>query len=150
MYKNKIEQEAQNVVENAGKKQLFEFDNTVELNENIPGVNMSFLDRLIHQLTRPRHSNVGSFSDDDEFTIIDETEITTVVNQQLLDYEDTTKEESPFKDFLRSFVEELNEEKDVIRGTIDHETLVNRRSHRARSSLLLNDSKESLVNRNSI
>lgn len=142
MYKNKIEQEAQNVAENAGKKQIFEFDNTMELNENVPGVNMSFIDRLLHQLTRPRKSKVD-YSSDEDFTEIDPNEITTVNNdniKQPLEHEDTAKDETSFKDTLRSFIDELNEETDVIRGTIDHETLYNRRSHRAKSSSFsLND-----------
>ena len=151
-YKNKIEQEAKIVSENAGKKQLFEFDNTLDLNDNVPGVNMSFLDRLIHQLTRPRQSKV-EYDSDEEFTDIDESEVTAIVNhniQQTPEYNDTTKEESTFKDVILSFFGELNEETDVILGTIDQETLVNRRSHRARSSILSDDNKEELVNRNSI
>lgn len=132
MYKNKIAKEAHDVTENAGTKQIFEFDNSVVLNENIPGVNMSFLDRLLHQLTRPRSPEVDNFNDDEEFTEIDEKEITNVTNsnikpqQQQFNYEDDTKEDISLVDSVRSFIEELHEETDVILGTIDQETLFNR------------------------
>lgn len=131
-YKEKIAKEANEVEEKAGKMQIFEFEQDMTLNENIPGVPVSFLDRLIHQITRPRASD---FNDpfDDEFAEIDENEITTIINENAEEIVENLKNESPLKMTIRSFLEELGEETDVILGRIDEETLFNRRSHRVRS-----------------
>ena len=132
-YKEKLAKEAIEVKENAGKKQIFEFERDMTLDEKNPGVPMSFLDRLIHQITRRRASDIDDPFDED-FTEINPTEITAIVNENAEQSADGLKNESPLKMTIRSFIEELGEETDVILGKIDNETLFNRRSHRVRSS----------------
>lgn len=146
-YKDKIAKEANDVAENAGKTQIFEFDNDVGLNENIPGVNMSFLNRLFHQLTRPSVTEFDCPSDE-EFAEIDETEIIAVTNnniEQPMDDEDNSKESTSLQKLIRSFIEELGEETDVIRGRIDDEALFNRRSRRARVSSPFIENKQNIL-----
>ena len=101
LYKEKLAKEANDVAENAGKKQIFEFDRDVMVNENIPGVSMSFLNRLLHQITRPQASIIDD-SIDEEFTEIDPSEITAVSN----DYAETIiriTRETQRKSFIEKF-----------------------------------------------
>ncbi len=141
-YKKKIDDEAKVVEKEVEAKRLseiFEFDNNDQLNENVPGVNMSFLDRLLHQLTRPRDPvNSYNYPSDDEYTEIDHREVTAVTNDNIIESsynENKMKNNIPLKESLQTFIEELIEETDVIRGSIDEETLFNRRSRIAKSSL---------------
>jgi hypothetical protein len=155
LYKEGIEKQAKDIAENAEKKpisEIFEFDQDTQLNENIPGTNMSFLDRLLHQLTRPKSPEVDDLSDD-EFTQIDETEITAVNNDnidQSLIKENKLNKNTSLANSIRSFIEELFEEKDVIRGTLDEETLLNRRSRKAKTSIPMIQNKQVLATRTSI
>ncbi len=156
IYKEEIEKQAKDVVEDAEKKQtseIFELNETNQVNENIPGISMSFLDRLYHQLTRPRASMYADPSDE-EFTEIDQDEITSVTNdsadQALVNGGNQSKEHGSLKTTLRSFIEELTEEKDVIWGSMDHDSLCNRRSRKAKSSQPVFGHQQVLVNRTSL
>ncbi|UJR07560.1 hypothetical protein I4U23_011848 [Adineta vaga] len=136
LYRQGIEQQAKEVMEDAEKKpmcEIFEIVENTELNENVPGVNMSFLDRLFHQLTRKPPSESDYYSDD-VFEDINQREITTVCNNYSTDSDETkSNNESSFMNSLRSFFDDLSEETDVIRGVIDDDSLFNRRSRRAHS-----------------
>ena len=132
LYKEKIARDAEDAANNAGKIQIFEFERDLGVNENIPGVPQSFLDRLFHQLTRPRAPDLDEPIEED-FTEIDPTEITAIVNDNTEKASDDLKDEPSLKLTIQSFFEELGEETDVILGKIDDETLFNRRSRRSRS-----------------
>ena len=132
LYREKIAREAEEATNNAGKIQIFEFEQDMGINENIPGVPNSFLDRLIHQITRPPAPDLDDIIDED-FTEIDPTEITAIVNDNIEEPLEDSKNESTLKAKIQSFIEELGEETDVILGKIDDETLFNRRSQRSRS-----------------
>jgi len=67
LYKEGIEKQAKEVEDNTQKTRLSE---VVEFDENIPSTNMSFFDRLLHQLTRPSVSE-ADYLNDDVFTEID-------------------------------------------------------------------------------
>ena len=79
---------------------------------------MNFLDRLFHQLTRPPSPGIDEI-DDEEFEVIDPSEITTVVNNNADHNENKLKENESFIDSVHTFFQDLNEETDVIRGTLD-------------------------------
>jgi len=105
------------------------------INENIPGVDMSFLDRLVHQLTRPSIKNHDDFSDE-EFTIIDASEITSVINESVIDEKQCEKakqQENSLIDLFRSFFQEVQEETSVIFGALQLDSLIRRRSQQAQS-----------------
>ena len=139
LFKENIVKQANNVTKDAETKQIseiFEFDKNTLLNENIPGISMSFLDRLFHQITRPRDSKFD-YSSDDDFAEIDQTEITAVVNDSFdhsLDSDDKAKDDNSVKNSIRSFFEEISEETEVIRGILKQQTLINRRSEKAKTS----------------
>ena len=127
--------------------EIFEFDESMRSNEAMHGMSMNLLDRLLHQWTRPAWSANGS-DHDDEFTVIEETEIRTVVNDNA-DFP-TSSEEISLVERIRSFIDELSEESEVIRGSIDKDTLLNRRRHRTKSSLLKLSMDKKLVSQTSI
>jgi hypothetical protein len=113
---------------------------------------MSFLDRLIHQLTRPRASQVYE-TNDEEFTEIEPSEIAAVTNDNIdpaLDKENKLKTDTSFKNSILSFIEELNEETDVIRGSIDEKTLFNRRREKAKSIFPAIQDNQPLFSRTSL
>jgi UDP-N-acetylglucosamine pyrophosphorylase len=113
---------------------------------------MSFLDRLFHQLTRPPSSELDDISDE-EFTEIDEKEITTVINNnidQSLNNQDKLKKQNSLTKTIQSFIDEITEETHVIRGTLDEETLFNRRSRKAKYSFSTVENKQTLINRTSL
>jgi len=154
-YKEELEKQVKDVENQAEKKQIseiFEFDDNTQLNENIPGISMSFLDRLIHQLTRPRASKIDDFNDE-EFSEINQNEITAVSNDnidQFLDNKNKLENGTTLKDSIATFIEELTEETEVIRGSIDYETLHNRRSRRAKSVFSGVQNNKVLDNRTSL
>lgn len=135
LYREGIKKQAMEVEEAAEKKQIyeiFEFDDKVELNENIPGVNMSFLDRLFHQLTRKPPSESDCYSDD-VFENVERREVTTVFNSYSSTDETESTQEPTFMDTIRSFISEIAEEADVIRGVIDETVFADRRKRQIES-----------------
>ncbi|CAF1440562.1 unnamed protein product [Rotaria sordida] len=136
----KQEQKKKDTVEKKQIFDIFQLNENVHLNKKNPEKTMGFLSRLFHQLTRSSSSEFD-YLDDDVFIDIDETEIAAVVNNNAdidvsSNVENKTTDTIPFMNTIRSFIDELNEEKDVITGTIDEETLANRRSRKAKSSLV--------------
>ncbi|CAF1114741.1 unnamed protein product [Adineta ricciae] len=136
LYREGIKRQAMEVELAAEKKQtceIFEFDDKVELNENIPGVNMGFLDRLLHQLTRKPPSESDYYSDD-VFEGGEQREVRTVFNSYTsTDETESTYEPPTFMDTIRSFIDDIVEEADVIRGVIDERVFADRRKRRAQS-----------------
>ncbi|CAF4168505.1 unnamed protein product [Rotaria sordida] len=137
--KQAIQKQVREEQDKVEKKQLF---NIFQLNKNIHSneknseKTIGFLGRLFHQLTRSSSSEFD-YLDDDVFIDPDESNITTVVNNNTdIDASSNVEDNIPFMNTIRSFIDELNEEKDVIMGIIDEETLVNRRSQKAKSSIL--------------
>ncbi|CAF0955640.1 unnamed protein product [Rotaria sordida] len=141
--KQAIQKQVREEQDKVEKKQLF---NIFQLNKNIHSneknseKTIGFLGRLFHQLTRSSSSEFD-YLDDDVFIDSDESNITTVVNNNTdidasSNVENKIPDNIPFMNTIRSFIDELNEEKDVIMGIIDEETLVNRRSQKAKSSIL--------------
>ncbi|CAF1077883.1 unnamed protein product [Rotaria sordida] len=133
-YKQLIEKQAKEVSENAEKTKIFE---KFQLEENGPEINMGFLDRLFHSSSKPPISE-KDYLDDEVFTEIDESEIMAVINNNAdidvsSNVENKSTDNIPFINDLKSFIDELGEEKDVIMGTIDEETLFNRRSRKTKS-----------------
>ncbi|CAF1499655.1 unnamed protein product [Adineta steineri] len=135
-FKQGVERQAKEVEKSAENKpvcEIFEFDEKMTLNENIPGVNMGFLDRLFHQITRPPPSESDYLSDDVFVeTEDDETSIKTVTNSNTNVGLSKSKSEGSFMEHIRLFFTDLNEETEVIRGVIDEDTLFNRRSRKAK------------------
>ncbi|CAF4340461.1 unnamed protein product, partial [Rotaria sordida] len=132
--KQLIEKQAKEVSENAEKTKIFE---KFQLEENGPEINMGFLDRLFHSSSKPPISE-KDYLDDEVFTEIDESEIMAVINNNAdidvsSNVENKSTDNIPFINDLKSFIDELGEEKDVIMGTIDEETLFNRRSRKTKS-----------------
>ncbi|CAF3626701.1 unnamed protein product [Rotaria sordida] len=130
----KQEQKKKDTVEKKQIFDIFQLNENVHLNKKNPEKTMGFLSRLFHQLTRSSSSEFD-YLDDDVFIDIDETEIAAVVNNNAdidvsSNVENKTTDTIPFMNTIRSFIDELNEEKDVITGTIDEETLANRRRNR--------------------
>ncbi|CAF1569538.1 unnamed protein product [Adineta ricciae] len=135
LYREGIKKQAMEVEAAAEKKQtyeIFEFDDKVELNENIPGVNMGFLDRLFHQLTRKPPSESDYYSDD-VFENVEPREVRAVFNSYTSTDEPESTYEPTFMDTIRSFIDDIVEEADVIRGVIDETVLADRRKRRAQS-----------------
>ncbi|CAF5038011.1 unnamed protein product [Rotaria sp. Silwood1] len=134
------EKEEKSKVENKQIFDIFQLNNPTQLNENNSQKTMGFLSRLYHQLTRPADSEID-YLDDDVFIDIDDSKITAVVNDNTnidssSNVENKITDTIPFLNKIRSFMDELTEEKDVIMGTIDEETLFNRRSRKEKSSIL--------------
>ena len=125
LFKQGAERQAKQIQE----KRLSE---TFEFDEHIPPKNMSFFDRLFHQLTRPSAPEVDDF--DDVFIEVDQSEITTTVNDKK-----ELKERSSFMNSIRLFISDLNEETNVIRGLVDEDEFLNRQSIKAKSSLSSTD-----------
>jgi hypothetical protein len=152
LYKQGIEARAKEVNEEAEKKsvsEIFEFNDNIQLNENMPGISMSFLDRLFHQLTRPSASTLDDYSDE-EFTEIDDSEVTTISNNNtdLVNSRDDKNKSTydiPFIRTMQSFITDLREEADVILGTLDEDTFINRRSRRAKSLVPVNNNDTTFV-----
>ncbi|CAF4959695.1 unnamed protein product [Rotaria sp. Silwood1] len=141
-YKQLIEKQAKEVSENAQKTRVFE---KFQLEENVPGINMSFLDRLFRLSRRPHITDIN-YIDDEVFADIDESEITAVMNGDT-HMDVSSNVENKFMNNLRSFIDELSEEKDVIMGTIDEDTLFNRRCQKVKSSPLSIKNDEILFSR---
>jgi len=123
-----IEKQVKEVEDNTGKQRLTEFD------VNIPSTNMSFFARLLHQITRPSVSETD-YLNDDVFTEIDESEIPTTVDDNTEIDKNKLTVNSSFMNIIRSFIGDLNEEANVIRGVADQDVFLNRRSHNEKSSL---------------
>jgi hypothetical protein len=142
LYRQTIENQKKDNEEYEEKKSesvIFEFEKNIHFSENIPGISMNFLDRLFHQITRPPPSDIDEFSDE-EFSEIDPSEITTVINNNTdidksNNQQNKSNEDESLIDAIRTFLDDLYEETDVIRGTLDEETFINRRSRRAKSSI---------------
>ena len=135
LYREGIKKQAREVEAAAEKKQtyeIFEFDDKVELNENIPGVNMGFLDRLFHQLTRKPPSESDYYSDD-VFENVEQREVRAVFNSYTSTDETESTSEPTFMNSIRSFIDDIVEEADVIRGVIDETVFADRRKRRAQS-----------------
>ena len=150
LYRDTIVKQVKETEAKVEKKQtseIFEFDENMRWNEPMHGMSMNLLDRLLHQWTRPAWSN-NVDDDNDEFTVIDETEITTVINNGA-DFQ-TSSEEMSLVEKIRSFIDELGEETEVIRGSIDEETLRNRRRYRTKSWVSMIDTNKRLVSQTSI
>jgi hypothetical protein len=144
LFHERIKQQAKEAEETAEQKQLceiFEFDEHIALNENIPGVNMSFLDRLFHQLTRSPPPEVDYLSDD-VFEDVSPREITTVVNENTDIDGNNAKDDSSILENLCLFIDDLNEETNVIRGLLDENIFLSRRSRRAKLSHLSIDNTQ--------
>ncbi|CAF3802216.1 unnamed protein product [Rotaria sp. Silwood1] len=136
----KSDKEEKSKVENKQIFDIFQLNHSTRLNGNNPQKPMGFLGRLYHQLTRSSTSEID-YLDDEPFTIIDESEIIVAINDNTnidssSNVENKVTDTISFLNKIRSFIDELVEEKDVIMGTIDEETLFNRRSRKAKSSLL--------------
>ncbi|CAF3289592.1 unnamed protein product [Rotaria sp. Silwood2] len=127
-YKRLIEKQATEVSENAQKISIYE---KFQLEENSPEISASFLDRLFRSSSRPPVTRLD-YIDDEIFTDIKESEIRAAINGNT-DTDASSNVENKLMNNLKSFIDELNEEKDVIMGTIDEETLFNRRSQKAKS-----------------
>jgi len=115
--------------------EIFEFDENVVLNENIPGISMNFLDQLFYQLKPSSTSEVDN-SNDENFTEIDPSEIIAVINYNADIDKNKLKGPSPFMKTIRLFINDLHDEAKVVCGIVDEEVLVHRRSREAKSSLL--------------
>jgi hypothetical protein len=140
LFKEEIKQGAKEVEENAEKKHLceiFEFDENVVLHENIPGINMAFLDQLFHQI-KPQSTSTVNYSNEEDFVDIEQNEITAVTNH----HTETDKHHHSFTHFFRRLIDDIHEEIDVIRGRIDEDTLVNRRRHKAKASIVSIDDNQ--------
>lgn len=94
-----------------------------EIFENDPNPPASFIPNFLSQS--------GADDDDEEFTEIDEKEITCVNNDWNSSLE---RSEDSFIDRLRSFLADLKEETDVLRGNLSEKTLIQRRTNRQKSS----------------
>jgi ATP phosphoribosyltransferase len=133
-----IEKQVKEVEDNTGKQRLTEFG------LNIPSANMSFFARLLHQITRPSVSE-ADYLNDDVFTEIDGSEIpTTVDNNTEIDKNKLTVNSS-FMNIIRSFIDDLNKETNVIRGVADQDVFLNRRSRNEKSSLPLIDNNRTTL-----
>ncbi|CAF3267469.1 unnamed protein product [Rotaria sp. Silwood2] len=136
----KQKKEEKNKVEEKHIFDIFQLNNNIHLKENNSEEKMGFFSRLYHQLTRSSPSEID-YLDDDVFIDIDENEITAVVNNNTdmntsFNVESKFIDNIPFVNNFKSFIDELTEEKDVIMGNIDEEILFNRRSQKAKSSLV--------------
>jgi ATP phosphoribosyltransferase len=128
LYKEEIEKQVKEVEDNIEKQRLTEFD------ENIPSTNMSFFDRLLHQITRTTASE-ADYLNDDVFTEIDGSEIPTTVDDNAEIDKNKLTVNSSFMNIIRSFIDALNEEANVIRGVADQHVFLNRRNRNEKSSL---------------
>ncbi|CAF3329607.1 unnamed protein product [Rotaria socialis] len=118
---------------------IFQSKESLQLNNNNNNTekNMSLFDRLLHQLTRSSSSETD-YIDDEVFAEVDENEITAVVNNnnihQSLNGGSKLTDNIPFINDIRSFIDEIGEETNVLLGSMDEEALVNRRSRKAKST----------------
>jgi len=135
LYKEGIEKQAKEVEDNTQKTRLSE---VVEFDENIPSTNMSFFDRLLHQITRLTASE-EDYLNDDVFTEIDESEIPTTVDDNTEIDKNESENHSSFMNNIRSFIDAINEETNVIRGIVDEDEFIHQQSLKAKSSLTSTD-----------
>ena len=139
LYHESIESAAREASLEAEKKELAEI---FELGVNSsPGVSPSFLSRFFRfPLSSSIQSEEDEEEEEEEFTEIDEKEITSVSNDhyQSRDEEKKTKKESLLAHSmlggLRSFLRELSEEMEVIRGMTEEEIFFQRRRERGKNS----------------
>ncbi|CAF1487287.1 unnamed protein product [Rotaria sordida] len=114
LYKQAIQKQEKQVEEKVKQNELFDIfqlNENVHLNENNPRRPMGFLDRLFHQLTRSSSSETD-YLDDEDFTEIDESEITAVVNNNAdidvsSNVENKISDTIPFMSSIRSFIDQL-------------------------------------------
>ena len=134
----RIENEAQNKT----ITEIFEFEDKKRSNDDKdPGVNESFLRKLFEPFQKSK-SKENISTHDEDFLQIDEKDIQSVVNENFdeklrLNNKENLKnknqDEISLIDKVKTFIDELNEETEVMTGKIDEETFVNRRSRRAKS-----------------
>ena len=133
----KLLNETKQIEEQVEKKPLTEI---FEYEDKCPGVNESFLQKLIEPFQKSKSSNKSLINDDD-FIQVDERDIQSVVNENLDPQirskveENSTKksnEDLSLIDKVKTFIDELNEETEVFTGKIDQETFFNRRSRKAK------------------
>ncbi|CAF1301586.1 unnamed protein product [Rotaria magnacalcarata] len=125
-----IETQVKQMLEKNGirqKSDVFQLNENMESDESYHEKSMSFFDRLLHQLTRPSASELDS-NDDQVFLEVNHNESINNGNQ--------SNNNISIFGAIRSFIGELNEEKDYIIGTIDDQTLVNRRQSRKAKSII--------------
>jgi RNA processing factor Prp31 len=122
LLKKKVERPSKNIQEHVDQNQLSEI---VDFDENIPPTNMSFLDRLFHQLTRPSAPTIDDLNED----ISTETVETTTINANL-----KIDENNSFMNTIRLFIDDLNKETNVIRGVASQDACLNQRSPNKKSS----------------
>ncbi|CAF3397412.1 unnamed protein product [Rotaria socialis] len=128
--KQVIETQEKQMLEKDGirqKSDVFQLNENMESDESYHEKSTSFFDRLLHQLTRPSASELD-YNDDQVFSEVNHNESINNGNQ-------SSNNISIFGT-IRSFIGELNEEKDYIIGTIDEQTLVNRRQSRKAKSII--------------
>ena len=111
-----------------------------------------FLDQLNSFQIEKFNKNNLNFNDnydDDDFIIIDDNEINSITNENHFQNHLNTENENLFQK-LRSFFIDLTDETNVIRGSIDQDTLINRRSRKAKSSISLIQHENFLTRQTSI
>ncbi|CAF1301569.1 unnamed protein product [Rotaria magnacalcarata] len=116
---------------------IFQSNENIQMNNNNTEKNMSLFDRLLHQLTRSSFSETD-YIDDEVFVEVDENEIKVAVNNNNIhrSLNDGSKltDNIPFINDIRSFIDEIGEETNVLLGFMDEESLINRRSRKAKST----------------
>ncbi|CAF2948924.1 unnamed protein product [Rotaria sp. Silwood2] len=128
------EKEGKDRVEKKQIFNIFQLNENIHLNDNNPEKSTGFLGRLYQQLTKLSPSDTA-YLDDDVFIDTDRSKTTVMVNGNTdVDTSSSVGKKAtdtiPFMNTIRSFINEINEEKDVIMGIIDEETLFNRRSRK--------------------
>ncbi|CAF0971077.1 unnamed protein product [Rotaria magnacalcarata] len=130
-YKELIEKQAKEISTQAEEKQVSQIFQSTERRSDI---SMSLVDQLSTELTEDTNN-----SNDDIFEEIDHNEKPAVANDngssdKLFDSIIKLTDNIPFINDIRSFIDEIGEETNVLLGFMDEESLVNRRSRRAKFS----------------
>ncbi|CAF3323175.1 unnamed protein product [Rotaria socialis] len=132
-YKELIEKRAREISTQAEEKQVSQIFQSTGRSSDI---GMSSVDQLSTESAGDTKN-----SNDDIFEEINYNVKTAVANDngdsdKLFDSITKLKDNIPFINDIRSFIDEIGEETNVLLGSMDEESLVNRRSRKAKSTFL--------------